>query len=194
MNNTIKNLFIFAVGAAIGSAVTLKLVKSKFEKIAQEEIDSVKEVFSKHRDDNKPLDSDEEISNKEEEADVEEYQNVVRNLNYTSYSNRKNKREEEHKKMKIDRPYVIPPEEFGEKDGYECISLNYYADCILTDDNDDIMEEVEDVVGFDSLNHFGEYEDDSVFVRNNRLKCDFEILKDLRRYSDVAKTKPRSSR
>ena len=93
MSNTIKNLFIFAVGAAIGSAVTLKLVKSKFEKIAQEEIDSVKEVFSKHRDGNKPLDSDEEISNKEEEADLEEYQNVVRNLNYTSYSNRKNKRE-----------------------------------------------------------------------------------------------------
>ena len=34
MNSSIKNLFIFAVGAAIGSTVTWKLVKDKYERLA----------------------------------------------------------------------------------------------------------------------------------------------------------------
>jgi hypothetical protein len=90
----------------------------------------------------------------------------------------------------VDKPYVITPEEFGDLDDYETISLTYYADLILADDNDVIVDDIEDVVGFDSLNSFGEYEDDSVFVRNDRLKCDYEILLDQRKYSDVIKRRP----
>ena len=92
--------------------------------------------------------------------------------------------------MSIDKPYVITPEEFGDLDDYETISLTYYADQILADDNDVIVDDIEDVVGFDSLNSFGEYEDDSVFVRNDRLKSDYEILLDQRKYSDVIKRRP----
>ena len=49
MNSTLKNLCVFAIGATIGSLVTWKLVKTKYEMIAQEEIDSVKEVFAKRK-------------------------------------------------------------------------------------------------------------------------------------------------
>ena len=41
---------IFFLGAGVGSLVTWKIVKTKYEQIAQEEIDSVKEVFSKRLD------------------------------------------------------------------------------------------------------------------------------------------------
>ena len=44
----------------------------------------------------------------------------------------------------------------------------------------------DEIVGLDSLTHFGEYEDDSVFVRNDVMKCDYEILLDHRNYKDVA--------
>ena len=47
MKTTLSNFIIFATGAAIGSVVTWKIVKTKYEQIAQEEIDSVKEVYSK---------------------------------------------------------------------------------------------------------------------------------------------------
>ena len=47
MNKEISNIIIFAVGAAIGSAVTWKVVKDKYSKIADEEIRSVKETFAK---------------------------------------------------------------------------------------------------------------------------------------------------
>ena len=69
----------------------------------------------------------------------------------------------------------------------------YYADQILAGEDDEKVEDVDNVVGLESLTHFGEFEDDSVFVRNDRLKCDYEILLDQRTYSDVIKQRPHSS-
>ena len=95
----------------------------------------------------------------------------------------------------VDKPYVIAPEEFGEMDGYNTISLTYYADNVLADDIDELVEDVDETVGLDSLNHFGEYEDDSVFVRNDRLRSDYEILRDNRTYEDwvVSRRHPHSA-
>ncbi len=87
--------------------------------------------------------------------------------------------------MPIEKPYVISPDVFGDADGYDVVSLNYYADGVLTDDWGDIIGNVDDIVGEESLTHFGEYENDSVFVRNDRLKTDYEILKDERNFSDI---------
>ena len=81
-------------------------------------------------------------------------------------------------------PYVIPPEEFDELDGYKTRSLTYFSDGVLYDD---IKQEKVDIglVGAESLDHFGEYERDSVFVRNERTKTDYEILLDMSNYSDI---------
>ena len=46
MNSKFINVLMFAAGAAIGSVVTWKFVKTRYEQIAQEEIDSVKQAFS----------------------------------------------------------------------------------------------------------------------------------------------------
>lgn len=87
---------------------------------------------------------------------------------------------------------MISPDAFGDQDGYDEISLTYYADGTVADDSDRAMseDEIEETIGKDSLTHFGEYEDDSVFVRNDRLKADYEILMDPRPYADVLREKP----
>ena len=85
-----------------------------------------------------------------------------------------------------DRPYIIPPEDFGDYPDYETISLTYYNDKVLTDEYNEIVDDIDDLIGEDSLNHFGEYEDDSVFVRNDALKVDYEILLDPANYRDIA--------
>ena len=86
-----------------------------------------------------------------------------------------------------EKPYVISPDDFGELDGYETSSLTYYADGVLEDDYYVVIEEdaVDDMVGIESLEHFGDYENDTVFVRNEKLKTDFEIQRDLRKYSEI---------
>ena len=87
----------------------------------------------------------------------------------------------------MEKPYVIDPNEFGECD-YSTVSLTYYADDVLTyDEDDEIVVDRDDIVGNDAVNHFGEYEADSVFVRNDARKCDYEILYDQRNYHDIFK-------
>lgn len=194
MNKTI-NFMTFIVGAAIGSIVTWRYVEKKYEQIAQEEIDSVKEVFAK-REQESTENNDiirEKAFNAKEKPNIVEYAAKLREQGYTNYSDvepETNKEEVNEESMGIDIPYVISPEEFGEFDDYENVGLTYYADQVLTDEDDRLVEDIEDTIGFDSLSHFGEYEDDSVFVRNDRLKCDYEILLDQRKYSDIIKRKP----
>jgi hypothetical protein len=192
MNKTI-NFMMFVLGVAVGSVVTWRYVEKKYEQIAQDEIDSVKEVFSRRETEfTENTEARIKADNAKEKPSVIEYAARLREQGYTNYSDMADEKPEEVKEesMSIDKPYVIAPEEFGDLDDYETISLTYYADQILADDNDEIVDDVEDVVGFDSLNSFGEYEDDSVFVRNDRLKCDYEILLDQRKYSSVIRRKP----
>jgi hypothetical protein len=91
----------------------------------------------------------------------------------------------------VQKPEVITPAEFGEF-GYPTSSLTYYADGVLEDEYFDVIpyEDIDNMIGLESLTHFGEFEDDSVFVRNDRLETDFEILRDPRNYSDVPRRKP----
>lgn len=178
MNKSALNkVVIFAAGAAIGSAVTWKLIKTRYERITNEAIESVKEVFGrgKHAE-SQPVDDT------DTEKDKAELTDILQNQSYTNYT----KQEKGYAgTMDAKKPYVIAPEEFGEYDGYEIVSLTYYADGILTDEEDDAIEDIESIVGADSLNHFGEYEDDSVFVRNDARKTDYEILLDTREYANI---------
>ena len=179
-----KHIIAFVAGATLGSLATYLIVRKKYEQIAQEEIDSVKELYAKKK--TKKEDSDEEQDIQVDEDEVDEYKGAIETLGY-DYSDI-SKKASNHKKT--ERPYVIRPEEYGDMDGYETISLTHYSDGVLTDDADEVIpdDEIDDIVGSDYAEHFGEYEDDSVHVRNDRLKCDYEILLDLRKYQGVHNT------
>ena len=84
-----------------------------------------------------------------------------------------------------DSPYVISPDEFGNMDDHTLISLTYYADGVLADDWDTKVINPDEEVGPNIESHFGEYEEDTVFVRNEKLKNDYEICRDLRTYTEV---------
>ena len=176
MNKGLVAFVSFAAGGAVGFVAANKLMKDKYEQLVQDEIDSVKAAFRKEH----PL--PEKKPPKPTEQERKAYSQYTAKLGYT----------EEEKPAPIQAPHVISPEEFGDQDGYDEISLTYYADGTVTDDNDRAMDEdeIEETIGKDSLTHFGEYEDDSVFVRNDRLKVDYEILMDQRTYADILREKP----
>lgn len=195
--NKATGIAAFILGAAVGSGITWYFLKDKYEKLAQEEIDSVKEVFSKRASDisekDEPQNDVEDIPEEPTDKELDSYKQFMNKVEYTDYSTNKTtdiKQEKANEPEHEERPYVITPEEFGELDDYDQISLTYYSDQILTDENNELVEDVDRVVGFESLNHFGEYEDDSVYVRNDRLKCDYEILMDCRKFTDVLKNLP----
>ena len=186
MNNLVRGSLFFISGAAIASFITYKVVEKKFKDIADEEIESVKTMYERKLEKAKTKQNEENVvEEKTETAEdnvdsiINPYSSLVTDLGYSN-----NKKEEKEDMVVNYNIEVIPPEDFGEY-GYKCESLTYYADKVLTLDDDTKIHAVENFVGPNALNTFGEYEDDSVFVRNHDMKTDFEILLDNRRYSEV---------
>lgn len=187
MNNTLSKVITFAVGALVGSAVTWKYFKTKYDRIANEEIESVRAYYKSKN----TMDSEAEMSEeseaglkekitarkKERKAERDAAKDICEKSGYAIYDDKEGDDDE------MDKPYVIPPEEFG--DDYKVESLNYYKDGVLADDSGNIVENVGDVVVEDFAEHFGEYENDSVFVRNDLLETDYEILMEYRTYAEV---------
>lgn len=203
-----NKVIMFVLGATAGSLVTWKLVEKKYKKIADEEITSVIEHYHNklnaldlddhaEKDRPQPQEDEEDVTRllidgvevarkangeftftEEEQVD---YKNAVASLGYS----------EEGITVECDnpieyvKPYVIAPEEFGES-GNDTKTLTYYSDFVLADEDGDMFSDPEMIIG-DALEHFGDYEDDSVHVRNDNIECDFEILKSEKTFSEVYK-------
>lgn len=91
--------------------------------------------------------------------------------------------------------------EYTYQDDYDHVSLDWYAgDCVLAYANlcevngvehemGEIVEKPNFVVGWKWKEHFGDPElfndEDCVYVRNEFLKCDFEIIRDAGSYREI---------
>jgi len=78
-----------------------------------------------------------------------------------------------------EKPYTISPTQFVNEEPYfDKISLEYFNDGILANAlSEEIIENVEYFIGADALDKFGEYEEDVVYVRNERISTDYEIIR-----------------
>ena len=213
--NTCKNLLIFLAGAALGTIVTGRVLKTKYEQIAEEEIASVKEVYAKKmkkleestEGDTEPEPTKEEVNQYREmasgytnyskmkkleeptEGDTEpeltkEEVNQYREMAFSHIDYLKMQKEVEKEVVEVYTPQVISPDEFDTND-FKTQTLTLYADGVLADEYDNVITNVDEIVGEESLDHFGEYEEDTVYVRNEELETDFEILKDDSNYRDM---------
>lgn len=187
--DTLNNFLFFAAGAAIGSVVTWKFIKTKYERLAQEEIDSVKAAYCpQYEEEDEATEETIENGYVPTEVELNTYADTLHSQGYTDYANAHNgivtvKPVEEVDD--VERPYVIEPNEFGELDSYKTVSLLYFNDQVLTDDQYEPIEDADEAVGLESLDTFGQYEPDSVFVRNDKRKTDYEILLDPRNFCDL---------
>lgn len=171
-NRWLSNVAIFAIGAAIGSVVTWKFLKTKYERIADEEIESVKKAFL-----------DKEIEEEQKKELEEEFKDILRSYSHITPAIVS----EKPGPVKSDRvePYVISPAMYGEAD-FEMANLTYYADGVLAMDIDDrIIRDIIGTIGPDAIGSIGEYQDDVVHVRDENNMTDYEITKDPRKYIDA---------
>ena len=176
MKSKLGNFVRFAAGAVLGTAFSNLYFKKMYEERANSEIASVREHFQKKCYKSKSVPD-----------------RVITDLKYvvedSGYAKDDTVKVDEDEKAHI--PSIISPNEFGEKEEYDCISFTYYADGILADDDNCVIDDMKENVGFDWINYFGEYEDDAVFVRNDQKKCYYEILIDSRDYIDVVRMSPK---
>ena len=193
-----KNLLCFVAGAAIGSVVTWKLIEKKYKDLADEEIESVIETFKNRKQritKDEVKETVEKVINKWK--DPKETVNGIVTAERYSIENEEEIDEDDESNytvnvdngIEIVTPYVITPEQFGEYNEYGTKTLTYYADNVLTDeiDNPITSDEMVTMIGPDALDHFGEYEDDSVYIRDETNEMDYEILKSEKMFSEIPK-------
>lgn len=196
------------LGFSAGFFVSKSVYKKKYEKYADEEIESVKKVYEKHFAPN-----EEAPKSKEETAasskkfvskstldepldggdDSAPLKKSAKKPAYTDYAAKygaptdPNVKPAPHVKeaMAPKNIYILTPEEF-QSSGYDVRTLYYYKDGVLADDDYNVIKTPIELVGPDALKSFGRYEDDAVYVRNEVLKVDFEILLSSNSYLDVA--------
>lgn len=92
----------------------------------------------------------------------------------------------EMSKRTAEAPYVIHLDERHER-SYTESTLTYYAgDDVLCDEKDKIIEDVDLVVGVENLDRFGHGSNDIniVYIRNDDLAIELEVIKSERTYAE----------
>lgn len=194
MNNTGAGAIGFIFGVATGSVVTWYFVKQKYARvdisgnISKEELESLKEKLKARE---KATEEQEEKKDIAKEAihkpDITEYAKILKKENYVNYSDKDpNSMDDNHQMKKVSRVESVSPSEFGENEEYDRIVLNYFSDDILADDESgEIIDNPDYLVGNDFASHFGDYESDTVFIRNDTEETYYEICRDDRTYDEV---------
>ena len=186
IGENIKNVLLFTAGLVMGSVVTWKMTKDKYEQWANDEIRMMREYYNQKEEeyyeeedpDEEPIEA-EVRTERSTKPDLTEYTSRLNESGYTDYSEISKKDEEEDNESDMEeKPYVISPEEFGDFDDYETIELTYYKNGYVTDDQDILMsnDEVEEAIGWNNITRMGEYEEDALHIKNKKRKTDYEIL------------------
>lgn len=228
-----RYILVFTVGAGVGAFVADRLLNDKYKKLAEAEIDEVREYYkeqmrkvedSAHNEIKNMLkqlgEDEEETSDVEDEDEIDEeaikkdlkQKRVKHEKQYTDYTSMYKKNEEEldpaeeespeeeedeeeisehesevMQRIVTDMPYIITSDEFtNENLHYDKVTITYYSeDDVLADENEEIISDTDYLIGDDSLTSFGEGCDDPdiVYVRNERISTDYEIIRVYKSYS-----------
>lgn len=178
----------FLLGAIFGYLVTNKYLKTMYEKIADEEIESVKMKFGgSYRNSENFKKYKENVDKVKRIASVEGYSTeyvaideCIRKMNGLV--------DDEDTEMSTD-PYVIPIEQYGEISHYENQILLCYADGVVTYELNERVHHPEKLIGSawkEIVENRSMVEGcDSICVRNENTETDYEIVFEDGNFSDL---------
>lgn len=88
------------------------------------------------------------------------------------------------------KPYCISANEYEEDNGYIKSHVSYYeGDDTLADDDDKVIHHINDAVGDDFINHFGDMSGDAslAYIRNEKYSIDYEVQLVHGSYKNIAR-------
>ena len=173
---TVKGIFIFVIGVVTGTFAGAQIAKKKYEEIANEEIEEIRAYYKEREKEAKEVEESNAVEAPEEKSiEVEErkqYDNIIKRGNYMAV-------DEEEQNNVCDEAYPIDPSEFGNDGKNATETLTYFADGVLVNEVDEVVEDPDLVVGRHHIDIFNEFPDATcVYVRNDLDGTDYEILKD----------------
>lgn len=201
MNNWLKNTLIFAAGALVGGYFTKKYIERKQELEYEECEDENSELEYEQYEDNNIEEIKEDFKEKSNIPTKEEYDRLLNELRYKA---EQESRElvnqfddmviESNKHNRTpDIPYRITESEYEseELEDYDMDEYTYYQDGYITDSYGMPVskEDIDNCFGDIVDDIFWDQSIDQVWIRNDRLKMVFSIIRDLDKFEEVAPTR-----
>lgn len=200
-----NKILYFVGGVVVGSAATFLIMRNLTEQRIQEEVEDFKKEYRDAQETKKPekievrkpgIDPSEIARiNNQKKQDLITNSNIVQKQNYNLFSKPPKAKdihngidEDEDLEVTIhddyprddlaEKPYTITPDQFvSENPFYDKVTLEYFTDGTLSEAlSESIVEDIDQVIGLKSLEKFGEYEEDVVYVRNERRSTDYEVI------------------
>lgn len=188
-----KNILIFSagvvVGAVIGTLVTKNRYERMYEEIVEEEVAPVRERTPRPRNHHngyskiiKTYGGDVEAAEAmadpaELEHPLDEGEEYDRCEQLSNNGNMFNP------------PYIVSADQhYDENPHFDKITVCYYeGDSTLADESEEIIQDVDGTIGENALVSFGHMSGDPnvVYVRNERLSIDYEVIRLSKKYSDT---------
>lgn len=175
----------FILGAAAGVLLSRRYFSTKFGRIADEEIQSVKEVFSKRS----------EGYSEAEKEDVKTSETPEKKpgepVDYSGITGKSSAANIPAQGSDIKQIYTITPEQYGEFEGYTSLTLNCFADGIIAEDDTGrklILSSLNVGTDIDFEKLFES--DDVIYVRNDETHADYEVVYDERTYEQFLAANP----
>ena len=186
----LKAFLMFSGGFTTATLLMRKAFKEKYEQIAKDEMNAYRDYITNQL--GGELVQDEDIpenvvlsdATKGPDSDGRHADKVEYHVKASDYSENVTNLMAEKMGQK---PYIINSEEYHTEDDFEKEELHYYAeDNALTDEQSDIIADVEYTVGRESLLVLTEDpETDVIYVRNETLHTDYMITCFQQSYSEA---------
>ena len=194
-----KSLLLFFAGIGVGAFLTRWYLKDKYNNILESEIERVNEELKKYVDsasDNAEEAAEETEPEKPSGLDMKLFKHEVAKQGYDMYFQNNcagkeniqltNDEEEEDYGVKVshpvestNEPYVISANEFATDRAHDKITLTYYINAgVLCEEDKVVDNDFSELLGDDWKGHFHDEEDGVVYVRNEKLGADYEVLLD----------------
>lgn len=198
-----NSIVAYCFGLASGFGIAYLTLKRHFQDKEEAAVESVKEALKARRKEGRNTSSENSKARKsplintdplEEAKNFEKSSELATDSGYISYEDIRKARMAAVKEREEMEPRVINPDDI-DREGVESgaipiIELTYYADGVVTDENNEKFIDAEDYIGYDALMAFGRYGEDAVYVWNGRLRVYYEITKDDGTYAEVLEKYP----
>ena len=185
MKETLIRVAIFSVGVGIGVVASMTYFDKKYQKLADEEIKSCRQAFSKPK---VVLVKDEKV----EEAKILEGETAVSSVMpnvysssvqletkaYSDYYAPKKVEEAQTLSPKEDEPFDISVDEYEEDTEFMKVTLNLYlTDGALVYEETEELADEGSTVGQENLDDFSRTSFSSAYFRNPKNNIDYEVIK-----------------
>ena len=192
----VKIFAAFVFGLAAGALGTYLYLDPKYQKQNAENLEMNRRHYEELKVKLKQETKTDDILQKEEDKIPEEVlknpaekaRDLANKLNYNALYNKEPLTPSSEDKTE-DQIYLITPIQYDSETLYDKRVLTYYeGDDTLCDELTDEILDIENFIGIENVNSFGNQTEDDPYImhiRNNKFGCVYEVVKDERSYSAV---------